>query len=210
MKRFWFRFFLWLTIFASMLGFTFVASTAASVYAQTESTPTAGGIPQPSILNTYLDGVCSDGTLGVNVRAGPSSVYYGDPIGCLPQGATALALAITPGHDWIEISFPSVQNGVGWVYAPFVILTGAPPILEPPPTFTPIAISTVDPALIDTLSLQPTQTRLPTFTPSAPLTIPTFSVSPVEPSSHFPFGLVIIGLGIVGLLGIVVSIVGRQ
>jgi len=204
MKRFWFRFCLWLTILASMLELTLVASTAAPVYAQTESTPTASGSSQSFITNTYTTEPF------VNVRAGPSSVYYGSPIGELPIGATAPALAITPGHDWIEISFSSGPNGVGWVYAPFVTLTGSPPIIEPPPTFTPIAISTVDPALIGTFSLQPTETRLPTFTPPAPLAVPTFSNSPVEPSPHFPFGVVIIGLGIVGLLGIVVSMVGRQ
>ena len=204
MKQSWFRISLWMTILASVLGLALVAPTMASVYAQAVATPTVGGNSQPYITNTYTTEPF------VNVRAGPSSVYYGSPIGELPIGATAQALAITPGHDWIEISFSSGPNGVGWVYAPFVTLTGAPPILEPPPTFTPIAISTIDPALIGTFSLKPTETRLPTFTPPAPLVIPTFSVSPVEPSPHFPLGIVIIVLGIVGLLGVVVSIVGRQ
>ncbi len=142
--------------------------------------PLAGN-SQPYITNTYTT------ELFVNVRAGPSSVYYGSPIGELPEGATAAALAITSGHDWIEISFPSAPNGVGWVYAPFVTLTGSPPIIEPPPTFTPIAISTIDPTLMATYSLKPTETRLPTFTPPAPLVIPTFSNAPVESPSTFSF-----------------------
>lgn len=204
MKQFWLQFSLCIIILASILGLVLGAPIVVSVHAQAVSTQTASGSSQPFITNTYTTEPF------VNVRAGPSSVYYGSPIGELPIGATAQALAITPGRDWIEISFSSGPNGVGWVYAPFVTLTGVPPILEPPPTFTPIAISTVDPALIGTFSLKPTQTRLPTFTPPAPLDIPTFSVSPAEPSRGFPLGIVIVALGIVGLLGIVVSMVGRQ
>ena len=201
MKEFWFRLFLWLTILASFLGLVLALPAAASVHAQAVSTPTISG---NYITNTYTTEPF------VNVRAGPSSVYYGNPIGQLPVGATAPALAVTSGHDWIEISFPSSPNGMGWVYAPYVTLKGAPPIIEPPPTFTPITVSTLDPSMIATFSLKPTETRLPTFTPPAPLVIPTFSDSPVETSTHFPFGIVIIGLGVVGILGLVISIVSRR
>lgn len=173
----------------------------ASVHAQAVSTPTISG---NYITNTYTTEPF------VNVRAGPSSVYYGNSIGELPVGATAPALAVTSGHDWIEISFPSAPNGVGWVYAPYVTLTGAPPIIEPPPTFTPITVSTLDPSMIATFSLKPTETRLPTFTPPAPLSVPTFSDAPVETSPHFPFGMVIIGLGVVGILGFAISMVSRR
>ena len=201
MKQFWFRLSLWFTISASVLGLVLALPAAASVHAQAVSTPTVTG---NYITNTYTTEPF------VNVRAGPSSVYYGNPIGQLPVGATAPALAVTSGHDWIEISFPSGPNGVGWVYAPYVTLTGAPPIIEPPPTFTPITVSTIDPAMIATFSLKPTETRLPTFTPPAPLAIPTFSDVPLEASSHFPFGTVIIGLGVVGILGFVISMVSRR
>ena len=204
MKKFWFQLILWIAFLVSLLGLVLIAPNAVSVHAQAVSTPTGGGIPQPYITNTYTTEPF------VNVRAGPSSVYYGDPIGELPIGATANALAITAGHDWIEISYASGPNGVGWVYAPFVTLTGAPPIIEPPPTFTPISISTLDPALIGTFTVKATETRLPTFTPPAPLTIPTFTDTPIDTSTHFPYGTVIISLGVVGLLGIVISIVMRR
>jgi hypothetical protein len=201
MKQFWFRLSLWLTIFASVLGLVLALPAAVSVNAQAVSTPTLSG---NYITNTYTTEPF------VNVRAGPSSVYYGNSIGELPVGATAAALAVTSGHDWIEISFPSGPNGVGWVYAPYVTLKGAPPIIEPPPTFTPITVSTLDPSMIATFSLKPTETRLPTFTPPAPLSIPTFSDAPVETAPHFPFGMVIIGLGIVGILGFAISMVSRR
>ena len=204
MKQFWFRLSLWIFILASILGLVMAIPSITSVRAQAESTPTVSGSSQSFITNTYTTEPF------VNVRAGPSSVYYGSPIGELPIGATAPALAITSGHDWIEISFASGPNGVGWVYAPFITLTGAPPIIEPPPTFTPIVAATLDPTLIATFSIKPTEMRLPTFTPPAPLVVPTFSNAPVESPTHFPFGILIISLGIVGLLGIIVSIVGRR
>jgi uncharacterized protein YraI len=204
MKRFWFQLSVWALILASVLGLALMAPSVVPVRAQAVSTPSAAGNSQAYITNTYTT------EQFVNVRAGPSSVYYGGPIGQLPSGATAPALAITAGHDWIEISFPSAPNGVGWVYAPFVTLTGSPPIIEPPPTFTPIAVSTIDPALIATFNLKPTETRLPTFTPPARLATLTFSDAPVEASTHFPFGIVILSLGIIGILGIVVSMVGRR
>ncbi len=100
MKQIWFRLSLWITILASILALALVIPSVASVHAQAVSTPTIAN-SQPFITNTYTTEPF------VNVRAGPSSVYYGSPIGELPIGATAPALAITPGHDWIEISFPS-------------------------------------------------------------------------------------------------------
>ncbi len=207
MKRFWFQLSLWGAILlASILGLALVApvtnlALAQAVATQASATPTIPSL-QPYITNTYTTETF------VNVRAGPSSVYYGNPIGALPTGAKAPALAITAGHDWIEIAFPSGPNGVGWIYAPFVTLTGSPPIIEPPPTFTPIAVSTLDPALVATLN--PTSTRLPTFTPAAPLTIPTFAEVPVRDSSPFPFGTLVLGLGVVGFLGLIVSILIRR
>ncbi|MGA7194983.1 MAG: hypothetical protein WBW94_15255 [Anaerolineales bacterium] len=203
MKQLWFRLLFWFTIIAFILGLIFAIPSAASVRAQAVSTQTVPN-SQPFITNTYTTEPF------VNVRAGPSSVYYGSPIGELPVGATAPALAITSGHEWIEISFASGPNGVGWVYAPFVTLTGTPPIIDMPPTFTPIVAATLDPTLIATLSLKPTETRLPTFTPPAPLVVPTFTDAPVENLPHFPFGIVIISLGIAGLLGIIISVVSRR
>ena len=201
MKQFWFRLSLWFTISASVLGLLLALPAAASVHAQAVSTPSMSG---NYITNTYTTEPF------VNVRAGPSSVYYGNSIGELPVGATAPALAVTSGHDWIEISFPSGPNGVGWVYAPYVTLKGAPPIIEPPPTFTPKTVSTLDPSMIATFSIKPTETRLPTFTPPVPLSIPTFPDAPVETAPHFPFGMVIIGLGVVGILGFAISMVSRR
>ena len=204
MNQFWFRLWLWVVILASILGLLLMIPEAAPVGAQTVSTPTVSGSSGPYITNTYTTEPF------VNVRAGPSSVYYGSPIGQLAIGATVPALAITSGHDWIEISYPQGPNGVGWVYAPFVTLTGSPPIIEPPPTFTPFSVATIDPALIATLRPKPTETRLPTFTPPAPLSVPTFTDAQTPDSTQFPYGMVIIALGLIGVLGLMVSVVSRR
>jgi hypothetical protein len=176
----------------------FMANGLRPAYAQAATTPTLNGASQPYITNTYTTEPF------VNVRAGPSSVYYGDPIGQLPVNATAPALAITAGHDWIEIAFPSGPNGVGWVYAPFVTLVGSPPVIEPPPTFTPPPLSTLDPTLLAQFTAQPSATRLPTYTPAPPLVVPTFSDAPA-PQSRFPFASIIAGLVLLGLVGLTIS-----
>ena len=202
MNQFRFRLWLWGVILASILGLALAIPSTPSARAQNAATPTPAVIGSQGayITNTYTTEPF------VNVRAGPSSVYYGSPIGQIAIGAKAAALAITAGHDWIEISFPSGPNGVGWVYAPFVTLTGSPPIIEPPPTFTPFAVNTIDPNLAATLIPKPTVTRLPTYTPPAPLIVPTFSDSPTATSANFPYGFIILGLGAIGVLGLVISI----
>ena len=56
---------------------------------------------QPYMTNT------DEGELCVKVRPGPSTAFYGgygNYFDCLPFGATAPALGVTLGHDWINIS----------------------------------------------------------------------------------------------------------
>ena len=144
----------------------------------------------------------------INVRTGPSTVDY-PTIGQLPVGATAPALATSPHHEWIEITFPGGPGGVGWVYAANVTLTGNLQIVEPPPTATPPATSTLDPTLAAAFNIQPTETRLPTFTPPPPLVIPTYQ-DPIEPAGGFPIGGAILMIALVGALVFVVSFFGRR
>ncbi len=166
------------------------------------STATPGG-SQPFITNTYLTEPF------INVRDGPSTAYY-DVIGTLAQGATAPALGVSPGHDWIEISYPGGAGGVGWVYAANVTLSpGFLKVVEPPPTATPLATATIDPTFAAQFTIQPTVTRLPTFTPPAPIVIPTFSDGPGS-SSHFPLGAAIVVVGLAGMLIFLISLFSRR
>ncbi len=204
MKRFWFRLTLWIFVAASLLGFVLAASVRASIHAQAvaTSTDTPGG-PQPFITVNVV------GEPAINVRTGPNTADY-PVIGQLPVGATAPALGKSPSSTWIQISYASGPGGVGWVYAANVSLSpGFLPIIEPPPTATPLVTQTIDPTLAAAFIIQPTTTRLPTFTPSAPLVIPTFSKA-VSHSGGFPIGMVIVAFALAGALVLSISFFGRR
>jgi hypothetical protein len=148
----------------------------------------------------------------VNVRLGPGTNY--DKIGVLIAGQEAPALGRSPGGEWILIAYPSPQGDVAWVYAPFVVLDSSQllPIVEPPPTPTPRVTATIDPTLAAQFNLgDAPETRLPTFTPpAAPVTQPTFEPTQVGGSGAVPPILPILGLLVVGVFGLVISVLRGQ
>ncbi len=175
-----------------------VAAVAQGQATATE-TATPGG-PAPYVTNNYAE--------AVHVRAGPNSLY--PQLGDLPVGATAQALAVSPQHEWIEISFPGAPDGVGWVYAPFVDLSpGYLRVVEPPPTSTPLATQTIDPTLAAAFQIEPTTTRLPTFTPPPPLSIPKFT-APAPPVAGLPTGIAIVAIVVVGGFVLAASFLNRR
>jgi uncharacterized protein YraI len=167
-------------------------SPGQAVAYQDVSTPT--GI---TVTVTYTD--------PINVRSGPSTTLY-PIVAQLNPGDVVPALGISPGREWVQVSIPS---GTGWVYASFVSISGGElMVLEPPPTPTPLATSTIDPTLAAAFNIQPTQTRLPTFTPPPPLEIPQFNDSPG--SSFGPGGIFIVVLGLMGGVGLLVSYILKK
>ncbi len=147
----------------------------------------------------------------INVRSGPSTVLY-DIIGNLQPGDTAPALGMSPGQDWVKISFPSGPRGEGWVYIALVSLSpGNLRVVEPPPTSTPLVTATIDPTLAAAYVFKPTATRLPTFTPAPRVVAPQFTEVPVaQNNGGFPMGFLVLGLGIPGLLGYFLSTIRRN
>jgi hypothetical protein len=143
----------------------------------------------------------------VNVRMGPGTNY--DKVGVLIAGQEAPALGRSSGGEWIQIIYPGVPGNLAWVYAPFVVLDTSQqllPIIEPPATSTPKVTSTIDPTLAAQFNLgEASPTRLPTFTPAAPVIQPAIEPVQVESSRGLPPILAILGLLVVGLFGIVVS-----
>ncbi len=188
MRRFRFHSFACLSIAASVVGLLLLTvGSPASAQVPLTDTPGSGGAA-PFVTATEE---------GANVRTGPSSTVY-PVIGRLQPGDTATAIAVSPYHEWIEIDY---QGGTGWVYTAFVTLSpGFLPVVEPPPTPTPLATATIDPTLAAQFNAAPTATRLPTFTPPPPLVVPDFSNAPGA-HSHFPMGATI---GVLALLGVVV------
>ncbi len=206
MPRIWIKPSLWIFIVIGVIGLVFSSPAQGDVMAQqpTGSVPTVTGTPSGPFVTVYLD------ENFVNVRSGPSSYFY-PRIGILLAGQSAPALGRSPGGDWIMISYPGVPGNVGWVYAPNVSLTSQTflTVVDAPPTPTPLATPTIDPTLAAAFIIPETPTRLPTFTPPAPLAIPTFVDEAETNTSRVPMGLAIFGLGLVGLFGALISFLRR-
>jgi hypothetical protein len=147
----------------------------------------------------------------INVRNGPGTVLY-DIIGNMQPGESAQALGVSPGRDWVQIVFPAGPGGVGWVHTSLISLSsGNLPIVEPPPTVTPLVTSTIDPTLAAAYIFEPTVTRMPTFTPPPPLEVPKFTAMPAASAKNsVPLGALVFGSGLIGILGFLFSLLRRR
>jgi len=178
----------------------FSSLPAGNVYAQqpTGNVPTVTGTPTGPHVTVY-----SDQTF-IDVFAGPSSYDY-EKIGVMAAGTSAPALGKNQDGTWIEIVYVGARTGVGWVYAPFVSITvGSISKLSAPPTAAPMTTPTLNPTFVAAYGLQVVPTRLPTYTPPAPLKVPTFAPN-ASGASRVPYGLVIAVLALIGILGAVLS-----
>ncbi len=190
-----------------ILGIGLLAVSIPSRMPATAQQPT--GII-PTVTGTPTGAVVSvDPSLEqIDVYAGPSSFNY-PAIGVLLTGETAPALGRARGNDnWIMIHYDGVPGSIGWVYALYVSLTGAAgvelPLIDIPPTPTPASTPTINPTLAAAYIPAENATRLPTFTPAAPLAVPTFA-DETQRLSRIPVGLLILGLVIIGALGTIIS-----
>ena len=183
-----------------MGGFILVALGAGILFPRGgvgayQDAPTPTGI---TVTVTYTD--------PINVRSGPSTVLY-PIVAQLNPGDVVPALGISPGREWIQVTLPA--GGTGWVYASFVSIAGGElRIIEPPPTPTPLTTATIDPTLAAEFDIQPTQTRMPTFTPPPPLEIPEFTDA--SGPSLGASGIFIVALAFLGVAGLVVSFLWRK
>lgn len=145
----------------------------------------------------------------VNVRSGPNSYLY-DKVGILYPGESAPALGRTPGGDWIQVACPGAPNGTGWVYSANVTLTSTGFLTVVPPPPTPPFTLNLDPTLAASLEVQPTATRLATYTPPPPqATLPAYGELPNSSPSSWTAPL-IAGLAIAGVIGLLFSFIFRR
>jgi hypothetical protein len=173
---------------------------AGNVYAQqpTGNIPTVTGTPSGPYVTVY-----SDQTF-IDVYSGPSNYDY-EKIGIMAAGTSAPALGFSQDGNWIKVIYLGVSDGVGWVYAPFVrISSGGLPKLSAPPTAAPQTTPTLNPTFVAAYGLQVVPTRLPTYTPPVPLKLPTFAPN-AGGTSKVPYGLIILVLALIGILGAVIS-----
>jgi len=199
-RRFWL--FMALGAIGALMAWQTGAAWAAALPEATPI-PTVTGTPMGPVVV-----VLGGGNPQVNVRAGPSSRW--PIIGILIPGERVPAIGRTPAGEWIKIVYPGSPDGTGWVYAYVVRVEGGDlPIVEPPPTPTPLTTPTVDPTLAAQFLVDVPPTRLPTFTAPPPLVVPTF-VNATPVSARFPSALVILGLFALGLFGMAVSFWQRR
>lgn len=143
----------------------------------------------------------------VNVRLGPGTEF--DKIGVLIAGQEAPAVGRSDGGEWIMIAYPSQFGEYAWVYSRYVVLDSYQllPIIEPPPTPTPRVTATINPTYAAQFSLGGAPpTRLPTFTPAEPVIQPTFEPAVIAQSRGLPPILAILGLLVVGMFGLLISV----
>jgi hypothetical protein len=179
-----------------LLSFGLVFSVKAETLQQqpTISLPTVTGTPAGPMVVVNLDQPDP-----INVRSGPGVLY--DQVGVLLPGQKAPALGKSAGGDWILIQYPGVSGGQGWVYAPVVSLTpGDLQIIEPPPTPTVAMTQTIDPTLAAQFIQTPIPTRMATYTPAAPLVLPTYIDYSASSSGPIPMGLVILIILSIGVM----------
>lgn len=195
-----------LTWLVALIGITLLGlfdPGRPSVMAQqpTGSVPTVTGTPAgPTIkVDSSID--------QIRVFAGPSSFDY-PAIGVLLGNEIAPAIGRARGReDWIQIRYPGVDGSIGWIYGPYTSLSPGAllPIVELPPTPTPLSTPTINPTLEAAFIGQQTPTRLPTYTPPPPLDLPLFTDTNPTPATSVPTGLLILGLGLFGFFGAVIS-----
>jgi len=189
---------------ALFLAETSLVQASDSYQQPTVAIATVTGTPRGPIAIVY-----SDPEDQINVRSGPGVNY--PKIGVLINRQEVPALAKTVGGIWIKIVYPGVPEGVAWVYAAYVRVTGELPIVPKPPTPTPETTPTIDPTLASQFISEIPPTRKPTFTPPPPLIIPTYASSLITSGAGgLPSGFIILGLVSIGVFGLVVSFLRRS
>lgn len=147
----------------------------------------------------------------VNVRIGPDTAY--DQIGVLVAGQTAPIVGRTALGEWIAIEYLGAPEGEAWVYAQLVVILDASlddleQVDRPPtPTLSPTSTALPITGLASASTAAPT--RLPTFTPAAPVVVPTFASPEIE-GNRFPPILAILGLFVLGILAGVVALLQQR
>jgi hypothetical protein len=191
MRQFWFK---------TLVGAILLTALGAGVFAYPQTVTAYQDQPTPTgifVTVTYSD--------PINVRSGPSTQLY-PVVGQLNPGDVVPARGISPGREWILVDYP---GGTGWVYSSFVSISGGELlILEPPPTPTPLATSTIDPTLAAQFNIQPSPTRMPTFTPPPPLEVPQFTDS--SRGAFGATGIFIVALGLIGSMGLLISFLWKK
>ena len=198
-----------LIILTTFSGLLIQSSDVSANYPQqipTGSISTVTGTPTGPIV-TVKPGQPED---TINVRSGPNVLF--PLVGVLTVGQQAVAIGKSPGGEWIQIKYPGVEGGIGWINEYYVSISpGTIPVVEIPPTPEPLETATINPTLAAQFVVTVVPTRLATFTPPPPLVIPTFvDQSPNTTPGGVPIGLVIVIVGVLGMVLGLISFIQRR
>lgn len=186
-----------LTIILVGIAYFTIDNSQTNVYAQqpTGSVPTVTGTPKGPMASLRY-GLTEN---FVNVRSGPSTLY--DTVGIIYMGDLVPVLGKSVGGDWLLVQYIGVPGNSGWVWALYMDITpGEIPLAEMPPPPQPRVTFTIDPTMAAQFITTPLATRLPTYTPPAPLVIPTFETPETQIFAGIPVGFIIIILMGMGVL----------
>lgn len=178
---------IWFKILVGFAVSVLALFAAGQVRAQNEAQAQSGA----TVTVTYTE--------PINVRGGPSTVYY-PIVGRVSPGDVLPALGVSPGREWVQVAYPDAPGGVGWLYAAYVTVSGELKVVEPPPTQTPVATATINPTFAAAFFFQPTATRMPTFTPPPPLTVPHFTDEATLRPAGLSTGMIVVSLFVIALL----------
>jgi uncharacterized protein YraI len=134
--------------------------------------------PQPTAAPQGPTAAVKEGDY-VNVRKGPGFGY--DKIGTLDKGQSAPVIGKTSDSSWWQIRFPAAADGVGWVTAQLIAVTGdaggVPVAAAPPlPTQAPVAQAPTSPPA-------PAATQAPP--PTAASQLPEYATRPYSQKMQF-------------------------
>jgi hypothetical protein len=172
----------------------------------TVSIPTVTGTPYGAYIIVNSDNP------QINVRSLPDALSTKVGVLLAGQQAPAKGKYESAGGLWILIEYPGIPGGTAWVYSVLVTVHGELPLVEPPPTVTPLVTATIDPTLAAQFIITIQSTRLSTYTPPPPLVIPTMIPEDANPSGtgRVPIAFIILGVGSLGIfLGLLSLIRGK-
>jgi hypothetical protein len=188
-------------LFLNFSAITDPVNAQVKLQQPTGSVPTVTGTPRGVMVTVPLDQEY------VNVRSGPGVMY--DLVGRLVAGQEAAVLGRSEGGDWLLIQYYGGPENKGWVYSPPVSLSaGEVPIVEIPPTQTPLMTETINPTMAAQFLTTPIPTRLATYTPAESLAVPTYvDISQRSFVGGIPIGLVILIIASIGIILALLSII---
>ncbi len=196
MKRWWVRPIVLFGLLVIAVAFTWQQPVSASDPFQLPTVAIATVTGSPSGPMVVMNG----NEPQANLRAGPGSNY--ERVGILLQGQRLPAKGRSPHGEWIQVEYTGAPGNTAWIYSYLVNIDPSSanlPIVEPPPTPTPVTTATIDPTLAARFVITVEPSRLPTFTEPPPLAIPTFTAESAPSVGAVPMGFIVLGLAALGL-----------